>query len=117
MGFKSRFGFRLLPPEFQEVVLLSILVLDKNAYGISIQEEIKDRLNRKVSRGGLHAALIRLEEKGFVRSNWGESSPERGGRRKKFYTVTQKGKAALVEIRDIRNAYWKAIPSLKISHL
>ena len=100
--------------EFQEVVLLSILVLGKNAYGISIQDEITERLNRKISRGGLHAALIRLEEKGYVVSEWGEGSPERGGRRKKFYTVTQKGKTALIEIRDIRNAYWASIPTLNI---
>ena len=54
--------------EFQEIVLLTILVLDDNAYGVTIKREIKDRVNRSISRGALHTALTRLEEKGFVKS-------------------------------------------------
>lgn len=96
--------------EFQEIVLLTILILDDNAYGVTIQEEINTRLKREVSRGALHTALTRLDEKGFVRSEMGGASAVRGGRRKRYYTVTNKGKAALKTAKEIRDQLWDAIP-------
>ena len=96
--------------EFQEIVLLTILILDGDAYGVSIQSEIKQRIKRDISRGALHAALTRLEEKGFIQSNFGEATAERGGRRKRLYTVTKQGKAALEQARDIRDSLWRAVP-------
>ena len=105
--------------EFQEIVLLTILVLETNAYGVAIQEDIKSRLNRNVGRGALHTALTRLDEKGFIRSKYGGATAVRGGRRKRFYTLTQKGKIAIQEARNIRETLWHAIPnfSLKINSL
>lgn len=102
--------------EFQEIVLLAILVLDDNAYGVSIQKELKKRLNRDCSRGALHTALTRLQEKGFITSEMGGASAIRGGRRKRFYTVTNTGKVRLKEAKDMRDQMWQAIPnfSLKI---
>ncbi len=100
--------------EFQEIVLLTILVLEENAYGVSIQEEIKTRLGREVSRGALHTALTRLEEKGFIRSQYGGATAVRGGRRKRFYSVTQKGKIALQTARDMRASLWNAIPNFSL---
>ncbi|MEM6765370.1 MAG: helix-turn-helix transcriptional regulator [Bacteroidota bacterium] len=97
--------------EFQEIVLLTILVLNNNAYGVSIQKEMAERLNKKVSRGSLHTALSRLEKKGFIHSKLGESTPERGGKRKKYYFLTQEGKTALAEARSLRESLWNAIPS------
>lgn len=102
--------------EFQEFVMLAILVLDDNAYGVSIQKELKQRLNRECSRGALHTALTRLQEKGLINSEMGGASATRGGRRKRYYTVTNKGKVTLKEAKDKRDQMWQAIPnfSLKI---
>lgn len=102
--------------EFQEIILLTILILEENAYGVSIQKEIAKRLEKEVSRGSLHTALSRLEEKGFITSEFGEASAKRGGRRKRFYQVTNAGKEALQKAKNIRDQLWNAIPnfSLKI---
>ena len=100
--------------EFQEIVLLSVLVLGENAYGVSIQEEISQRTGRSISRGALHSALSRLEEKNFIQSQLGGASAVRGGRRKRFYDLTNRGKEALQEIKDIRESYWQAIPKFSI---
>ena len=102
--------------EFQEIVLLTILILEENAYGVSIQKEIASRIKKEVSRGSLHTALSRLEEKGFIKSEFGAASAVRGGRRKRFYTVTNLGKEALQKAKTIRDQLWNAIPnfSLKI---
>ena len=96
--------------EFQEIVLLTILILDDNAYGVTIQAEIKNRLHRDISRGALHTALTRLEEKGFLHSKTGGASAIRGGRRKRYYTVSNKGKEALKEAKDIRDQLWNFVP-------
>ena len=98
--------------EFQEIVLLVILLLDEQAYGVSIQEEIETRTNRSLSRGALHTALTRLAEKGFVSSAYGGATNQRGGRRKRFYQVTKLGVAALQEARRVREELWNLIPSL-----
>jgi len=95
--------------EFQELVLLSIVVLNEQAYGVSIQDEINSKTGRSISRGALHSALSRLEEKGFIRSQFGEATAERGGRRKKFYQLTQHGQKALDETKAIRESYYSAI--------
>ncbi|MEM7297153.1 MAG: helix-turn-helix transcriptional regulator [Bacteroidota bacterium] len=98
--------------EFQEIVMLSILILEKDAYGVTIQEEIDRRMNRKISRGALHTALTRLEEKGLIQSDYGEPTAERGGRRKRFYEVTNTGMATLQEAKQLRQNMWSMIPGL-----
>ncbi len=98
--------------EFQEIVMLCILILEKNAYGVTIQEEIDSQMKRKISRGALHTALTRLEEKDFIVSAYGEPSPERGGRRKRYYEVTNKGVEALKEAKELRQTMWQMIPRL-----
>ena len=102
--------------EFQEIVLLTVLILAENAYGVTIQEEISLQSKRTISRGALHTALTRLGEKGFVRSALGGTSAIRGGRRKRYYTVTNKGKIALKNAKDLRDQLWSFVPnfSLKI---
>jgi len=95
--------------EFQELVLLSILVLAKQAYGVSIQEKIGNKTGRAISRGALHSALSRLEDKGYIESEFGEATAERGGRRKKFYQLTNLGQKALNEAKSIRESYYSAI--------
>ncbi len=98
--------------EFQEIVMLAILLLDDNAYGVTVQEEVGSRTGRSISRGALHAALSRLEEKGLIRSEFGAPSAERGGRRKKLYQVTNTGIESLQEARRLREEMWQVIPQL-----
>ncbi len=101
--------------EFQEIVMLSIMILDENAYGVSIQEDVSNRTGRQVSRGALHTALTRLEEKGLIKSMYGEPTAERGGRRKRYYQVSNKGRANLQEIKQLRQSMWQLIPDLSNS--
>ncbi|MEP5610974.1 MAG: PadR family transcriptional regulator [Cyclobacteriaceae bacterium] len=98
--------------EFQEIVMLSILILDEKAYGVTIQEDLETRMNRKTSRGALQTALTRLEEKGFITSAYGEPTAERGGRRKRYYQVSNKGLETLKEAKELRQDMWKLIPKL-----
>ncbi len=98
--------------EFQEIVMLSILILEENAYGVSIQDELDRRMNRRNSRGALQTALTRLEEKGLISSEVGEPTPERGGRRKRYYKVTNSGLVTLREAKTLREGMWKLIPKL-----
>lgn len=101
--------------EFQEIVLLAILILDDNAYGVSIQEEIKIELKRNISRGALHTALTRLEDKGFIKSEVGGATKERGGRSKRMYAVTNLGKEALKEARQLREQLWQKVPEWAVN--
>jgi DNA-binding PadR family transcriptional regulator len=95
--------------EFEEIVMLTMTILQRNAYGVSIQKEIEARIGREVSMGALHSALIRLEEKGYVKSRGGESSEGREGRPRRYYEVTGLGQKALVYIRKTREELWSAI--------
>lgn len=102
--------------EFEELVLLSVAVLENTAYGVTIAAELKQRTNnRLISLSGVHIALYRLEEKGFVRSELGGATAERGGRRKRLFNITALGKRTLAEMRQIRNELWDAIPNPSLS--
>lgn len=96
--------------EFEEIVMLTVAVLYKNAYGISIKEEIEQRLHRKVSVGAMRTALQRLEDKGFLDSELGEATAVRGGKRKRFFKVTPYGKKALEQVMRTRISLWESIP-------
>ncbi len=100
--------------EFEELVLLTIGALQDNAYGVSIKNEIQDKTERKVSIGALHSALNRLEKKGFVNSHVGGAKAERGGRRKRFYTITLIGQQALLKNYQLRTDLIKLIPNISI---
>ncbi len=102
--------------EFQEIVLLTIMVLDDNAYGVSIKREIKTRADRNISRGALHTALSRMEEKGLIKSWQGEANKLRGGMPKRYYEVTNKGVNALKEAKDVRDQLWNEVPRLRLQH-
>lgn len=102
--------------EFEELVLLSVAVLENTAYGVTIAAELKQRTNnRLISLSGVHIALYRLEEKGFVVSELGGATSERGGRRKRFFRITALGKRTLAEMRQVRNELWDAIPNPSFS--
>jgi len=82
--------------DFEQIVLLAILRLGEGAYGLAIREEIAERTDRDPSPGALYTTLDRLEEKGLVRSRFGDPTPERGGRAKRFFTVTARGLQSVV---------------------
>ena len=96
--------------EFEEIVLLTIALLYDEAYSVAVMEKLSQRLERPMSLGAVHRTMQRLEEKGLVLSRFGESTPERGGRRKRLFTVTAAGEQALQEARKIRNDLWADIP-------
>ena len=81
--------------EFEQFVLLALIHLVPEAYGVAVRDEIEERTGRHVTLGAVYTTLLRLEDKGFVASRVGEPTPERGGRRKKFYRPTAAGRAAL----------------------
>lgn len=96
--------------EFEEVVMLTVAILHGEAYGVAIIEEIETRLKRSVSIGSLQTVLKRLEEKGYLQSALGEATKVRGGKRKRYFTVTNLGKDVLREAKEQRMGLWNAIP-------
>ena len=100
--------------EFEQLILLAILRLRDKAYGISIRAEISARTGRQTTRGALYATLERLEDKGFVKSRMGDPTPERGGRAKRYYTVSAMGVRAIVQAQ---RAYQQMLDGLEIGGL
>jgi DNA-binding PadR family transcriptional regulator len=98
--------------EFEEVVLLTVGVLHGNAYGVTIKDEIEQRLTREVTIGALQITLRRLESKGFLKSKPGDSTESRRGRPKLFFEITAYGKKALDYSKESRDDLWKALPKL-----
>lgn len=101
--------------EFEELVLTMVAALQKDAYGAAIAEEIETRLKREVNLSAVHVTLYRLEDKGFIKSKLGGATNERGGRRKRIFTVTNSGLAMLKAMKEARMDLWKLVPQLKIS--
>jgi PadR family transcriptional regulator PadR len=99
------------PGEFEELVLLTIVNLDMDSYGVAIKEDIAERAKQDVSICALHSTLTRLEEKGYIKSWMGNSTRERGGRRKRFFEVTYRGKVELLNMKPLRKRS-KTTPSL-----
>jgi DNA-binding PadR family transcriptional regulator len=102
--------------EFEEIVMLTIAILYRGAYGVAIKSEIEQRLRRTVSMGAMHTALVRLEDKGYIKSHDGESTEERLGRPKKYFQLTALGKKALEYTRESRNELWNAIPKVVLEY-
>ena len=98
--------------EFEEIVLLTVGVLHGNAYGVTIKDEIEQRLDREVTIGALQITFRRLESKGFLKSKVGDSSESRRGRPKLFFEITAYGKKALDYTKESRDELWKALPKL-----
>lgn len=98
--------------EFEEIVLLTVGVLYGEAYGVAIKEHIELKQSRKVSVGALQSALRRMESKGFLVSELGESTQERGGKRKRYFKITALGKKALDYNIQTRMELWNQIPEV-----
>jgi PadR family transcriptional regulator, regulatory protein PadR len=95
--------------EFEELLLLAVQAMDEDTYVVPIQQYLERITARRVSLGAVYAGLDRLELKGFVRSTLGDATPERGGKRKRLFSVTREGKRTVQEVRRVREAIWRAI--------
>jgi len=93
--------------EFEELVLLSVRIMSDDASGATIQEVLETDAGRPVSLGAIYAALDRLARKGLVDSELGDPTSKRGGRRRRFYTVTTAGVEQLEASRSVRDAMWE----------
>ena len=98
--------------ELDELVLLAIGVLHNNAYAFAIKQTIKEQTQRTIALPTIHAALYRLEKRDFLRSSLGGATPERGGRRKRLFSITNAGLQALAETRATREQMWRLIQEL-----
>ena len=101
--------------EFEELILTMVAALQENAYGASIADEIEGKLKREVNLSAVHVTLYRLEDKGYIKSAMGGGTAERGGRRKRIYTITSAGMSLLKSMKETRLALWKMVPQLKMS--
>jgi PadR family transcriptional regulator, regulatory protein PadR len=100
--------------EFEELVLTLVAALQEDAYGAAISDEIESRLKREVNLSAVHVTLYRLEDKGYIKSSMGGGTKERGGRRKRIFTVTSAGMAILKAMKEARVDLWKLVPQLKM---
>ena len=95
--------------EFEELTLLAIRAIEPPVYAVPVQRFIARTTGRDVVMGAIYAALDRLEQKGLLRSTFGESTPEPGGKRKRLFSVTPDGMRLLKEQRRVRERIWRAI--------
>lgn len=98
---------------FELMVILTLIRLGDNAYGVPITKEIEELSGRDIAIGSVYAALDRLEQKGFVYAELGESTPERGGRAKKYFKITGKGMKVVQETQQTLTRLWKGLPKLQ----
>lgn len=103
--------------EFEEVILLLVGILGDDAYAFKIAEEFEAQSGRSVSIGAVHSTLSRLSDKGFLKSEMGEGSATRGGRRKRIYAITASGQRTLAEARDFRLSLWQQYPPFSTGNL
>lgn len=95
--------------EFEQMTMLALIQLDTEAYGAKIRKLLDQEVNRTVAIGAIYSTLERLEKKGLVTSQLGEATAERGGRAKRFFTVTSQGKIALKRAKNAMDKLWQDI--------
>jgi len=98
--------------EFEELVLLAVCILDGNAYGITVKNEVEKHTQRTILLGAVHITLYRLQDKGLLHSKLGNASEKRGDRRKRLFKVTDKGMELLRAAQEVRQKMWGLIPPL-----
>ena len=100
--------------EFEQSVLLAVVHLGPDAYGVPIRQEIEARTDREVAIGALYTSLDRLERKGYLRSAMSDPTPERGGRSKRYYKLTARGAVVLRQSRERMTRMWEGLtPDLR----
>ncbi|HYC84440.1 MAG TPA: PadR family transcriptional regulator [Chryseosolibacter sp.] len=97
--------------ELEELIFSMVEVVGADAYGVSITRELEAQTGRVIMISSAHAALHRLEEKGFLKSKMGGASSARGGRRKRLFQITAFGRRALGDLRDMRYSTWVQLPN------
>jgi PadR family transcriptional regulator PadR len=102
--------------DFEELILSMIAALDENAYGAAIALEVEKWLGRRVTLSAVHVILYRLEDKGYAKSKVGGATTERGGRRKRIYSITNAGLAILRYMKETRMEIWSLVPQLKMNN-
>ncbi len=95
--------------EFEQILLLALVRLEKQAYGMAIRDEIEARTGREVSIGSVYSALDRMERTGFVASRLGDPTSARGGRAKRFYKLERPGVVALHRSRAVLSSLWEGV--------
>lgn len=98
--------------EFEELCLLAVGILQEDAYGVSVKEEVEKFSSRKSTLSTIHSTLIRLEKKGFLESRMGGATESRGGRTKRLFEITAFGKKAINEARLLRENMWQHVPQI-----
>ncbi|MGA3045133.1 MAG: PadR family transcriptional regulator [Terracidiphilus sp.] len=96
------------------MLLLAVVHLGEEAYGVPISRELEAQRGRDVSVGSVYAALERLEAKGLVDSSLGDPTPERGGKAKRYFKITKEGLRQVHETRRILTRLWRALPDMKL---
>ena len=102
---------RMYLGKFEEIVLLLVAALNREAYGVGLTHKLNEETDRSVRLSQVHAALHRLQEKGMVASRLSDPTPERGGRRKLLFTTTAYGYRTLQDIRAVRAQLWNNVPA------
>lgn len=92
--------------ELEELALLIVVGLGDDAYGVAVQRRLERDAHRRIALGAVYAALDRLERKGYLTSQVGEATPQRGGRRKRMFAATGEGIRALRQVRRTRERLW-----------
>jgi len=100
--------------EFELLLLLAVIHLGEEAYGVPISRELERHRGKDVSVGSVYAALERLEAKGLISSSLGDPTPERGGKAKRFFRITREGLRQVHETRRVLTKLWQTIPDLKL---
>jgi len=95
--------------DFEQMALLAVLRLGESAYGVTILQELQDRAGRHVARGALYVTLERLESKRLLQSQFADPTPERGGRAKRYFAVTEAGLEALRASREALMRMWAGL--------
>ncbi|WP_420386976.1 helix-turn-helix transcriptional regulator [Roseivirga sp.] len=103
--------------ELEELVLLTICVLENEAYALDIKEQVEERTGRRINVSAIHTTLYRMEDKALLSSKLGEASEIRGGKRKRLFSVTSYGLKSLQEIQETRNGLWNDIPAMVLKTL
>lgn len=96
----------------EETVLLLIMVMNEEAYGFSVAEAYKKHTGKNISISAIHSVMSRLEKKGLIQSRMGGASEARGGRRKRIFSATEQGQAAIAEIKQAREKLWDQLSFL-----
>ncbi|CAD5252493.1 MULTISPECIES: helix-turn-helix transcriptional regulator [unclassified Imperialibacter] len=98
--------------ELEELVLLMVASLGDEAYAVAVREELEKTASRVVNISAVHSSLYRLEDKGFLSSEFGGATSKRGGKKKRLFKVTSAGFATLKESKEMKEQLWSNIPQL-----